>query len=73
VLQVIYKDYTEIDINNVYAAKEALPENLRYIAENNKETLAQFLRIFVIRKKTTKLFLIYFSKLFRNRGFGNFY
>ncbi|MDR1005225.1 MAG: nitroreductase family protein [Prevotellaceae bacterium] len=36
-----YHDYTPDSINRLYAFKEALPENLRFVRENNKETLAQ--------------------------------
>ncbi|MCL2650080.1 MAG: nitroreductase family protein [Candidatus Azobacteroides sp.] len=37
----IYKEYTPEDIETYYAYKESLPENHQFIAENNKETLAQ--------------------------------
>ncbi len=36
-----YTDYTAADIDRIYAAREALDENRRFVAENNKETLAQ--------------------------------
>ena len=36
-----YHDYTPEDIDRLYAYKESLPENKQFIAENNKETLAQ--------------------------------
>jgi len=36
-----YHDYSEADINNLYAEKEALPENIHFVEINNKETLAQ--------------------------------
>lgn len=37
----IYHDYTLQDINQIYAEKEALPENLHFVEENVKKTLAQ--------------------------------
>lgn len=37
----VYHDYTKEDIDRIYAYKESLPENLQFIKENNKETLAQ--------------------------------
>ena len=37
----VYSDYTEQDIDRIYAMKESLPENHRFIEENGKETLAQ--------------------------------
>ena len=36
-----YKDYTSDAINEFYALKESLEESRKYIAENQKETLAQ--------------------------------
>ncbi len=36
-----YNDYTPTRIDNIYAAKEAREDSGRFIAENNKETLAQ--------------------------------
>lgn len=36
-----YNDYTPARIDCIYAAKEAREDSARYIAENNKETLAQ--------------------------------
>ena len=36
-----YKDYTTETLNKIYAYKESLPENLQFIKENNKKTLAQ--------------------------------
>lgn len=37
----VYKDYTSQDIDRIYAEKEGLPENKKFIEENGKETLAQ--------------------------------
>ena len=39
--QETYHDYSVEDIDRLYAYKESLPENLKFIAENNKDTLAQ--------------------------------
>lgn len=39
--QETYHDYTPSDIDRLYAYKESLQENLQFIAENGKETLAQ--------------------------------
>lgn len=36
-----YHDYTPADIDRLYAAKEALPENKHFVEINHKETLAQ--------------------------------
>lgn len=39
--QETYRDYTPEVIDGLYAYKESLPENVRFVKENNKETLAQ--------------------------------
>lgn len=36
-----YHDYTEADIDKLYAEKEAREDSKQYVAENGKETLAQ--------------------------------
>ncbi len=36
-----YHDYSPQDIDKIYAYKESLPENIQFVKENNKETLAQ--------------------------------
>lgn len=36
-----YRDYTSSQLNDLYAAKESLPENVRFVQENGKESLAQ--------------------------------
>lgn len=36
-----YHDYSPHDIDDIFAYKESLPENIQFIKENNKETLAQ--------------------------------
>lgn len=36
-----YHDYTPADIDRLFAYKESLAENLRFVKENGKETLAQ--------------------------------
>lgn len=37
----VYHDYTPADIDRLYAYKESLPANRRFVEENGKETLAQ--------------------------------
>lgn len=36
-----YTDYTNEDIERLYSTKEKLPENIKFVKENNKESLAQ--------------------------------
>ena len=64
-----YKDYTEEDINRLYADKEALPENKKYIAENNKETLAQVFTDVRYPKANNEHFSEVFLKIIREQGF----
>lgn len=37
----LYHDYSGDDIRGLYAEKEALPENIGFVRENGKNTLAQ--------------------------------
>ncbi|MBR3455876.1 MAG: NADPH-dependent oxidoreductase [Bacteroidaceae bacterium] len=37
----VYTDYSPYDIDSIYEYKESLDENKRFVAENNKQTLAQ--------------------------------
>lgn len=37
----VYHDYSAEDIDKLYAYKESLPENRKFVEENHKETLAQ--------------------------------
>lgn len=46
-----YKDYTEEDINKLFAYKESLEENKKFVVENGKENLAQ---VFTDVRYTTK-------------------
>lgn len=39
--QEVYHDYTIEDVRRLYADKEALPENRRFVEENGKQSLAQ--------------------------------
>ncbi len=66
-----YQDYSNDDIDQVYAEKEALKETLDLLKENNLETLAQ---IFT-QNRYPKQMNVDFSKLFieviKNQGFMN--
>lgn len=37
----VYRDFSDDDIRRIYALKESLDENRRFVAENGKQTLAQ--------------------------------
>jgi len=66
-----YKDYTNADIDNLYAEKEALEETKKLLEENNLETLAQ---IFT-QNRYPKGMNVDFSRLFleviEKQGFMN--
>lgn len=49
-----YEDYTTEALNKIYAYKESLPENLKFIKENNKKTLAQVFTDVRYTKKDNK-------------------
>jgi len=49
-----YEDYTTEALNKIYAYKESLPENLNFIKENNKKTLAQVFTDVRYTKKDNK-------------------
>ena len=65
----VYQDYSEETINNLYAVKEALPENLKFIAENNKETLAQVFTDIRYKKENNERFSEMFLQAIKEQGF----
>ncbi len=65
----VYHDYSEKMIDNLYAAKEALPENLNFIKENNKETLAQIFTDIRYNRKNNEAFSESFLKAIKEQGF----
>ena len=64
-----YKDYTEDDINNFYAYKELLPENKKFILENNKTSLAQVFTDIRYTKKDNEAITLSFIKTLKKQGF----
>jgi len=65
----IYHDYTSKDITGFYAEKEALPENLRFIAENGKQTLAQVFTDVRYKKTDNELFSGMLLTVLQQQGF----
>lgn len=65
----VYRDYTESDIDRLYAYKESLPENLRFIAENHKETLAQVFTDVRYTKKDSEMMSEALWKAMKAQGF----
>lgn len=67
--QEIYHDYTPEDIDSLYAYKESLPENKQFVAENNKETLAQVFTDVRYTKKDNEFMSENLLKVLRQQGF----
>lgn len=65
-----YSDYTADDIDRLYAAKESLPENHRFVEINNKETLAQVFTDIRYTKKDNEFFSEAFLNAIRKQGFS---
>ena len=64
-----YQDYTPEKIDAFYADKESRPENLKYVAENAKETLAQVFTDVRYTKKNNEHFSDILLKVIREQGF----
>ena len=67
--QETYHDYSEEDIDRLYAYKESLPENLNFIAENNKETLAQVFTDVRYKKADSEFFSEVLLETLKKQGF----
>lgn len=66
-----YRDYTPADIDRIYAHKESLPENMQFVAENKKETLAQVFTDIRYTKKDNETISENFMKVLKQQGFIN--
>lgn len=64
-----YHDYTEEEINKLYAYKESLPENLKFIEENAKETLAQVFTDIRYKKADNEHFSNVLWETLKKQGF----
>ncbi len=64
-----YKDYSAEDIDNIYKAKEALDSSKKYIAENNKETLAQIFTDIRYTKAANERFSKTLLEVLKKQGF----
>ena len=66
-----YKDYTEEDINTIYAEKEALDSTKALLEENNKETLAQIFTDNRYKKEDNIVFSNLLLEVLKEQGFMN--
>lgn len=65
----VYHDYTSEDIDRIYAAKEAMPENQHFVTINNKETLAQVFTDIRYKKADNELMSEGLKKILKRQGF----
>lgn len=64
-----YKDYSTDDIHRLYAEKEALPANKRFVEENGKATLAQVFTDVRYTKKDNEYFSRIWADFIASQGF----
>jgi nitroreductase len=67
--QETYSDYTNEQITSIYAAKEALPVNKKFIEENGKETLAQVFTDVRYKKADNETFSKKLLEVLKQQGF----
>lgn len=66
-----YHNYAPAMIDDIYREKEARDDTARFIAENNKETLAQVFTDIRYKKTDNEYFSEAFLKIIREQGFLN--
>ena len=67
-----YADYTKSAIDALYNEKEALEANLRFVEENEKDTLAQVFTDVRYSRKNNEFFSDEFLKTLERQGFAPF-
>ncbi|MDD2278416.1 MAG: nitroreductase family protein [Bacteroidales bacterium] len=67
----IYQDYSVGDIDQIYAAKEAMPLTKKLLEENGKETLAQIFTDNRYNRTDNVAFTKVLLKVLSNQGFMN--
>ncbi len=65
-----YHDFSPELIDDLYAAKEARDDSRQFIAENNKQTLAQVFTDVRYKKEDNEFFSSRFLKVIKNQGFS---
>ncbi len=69
--QEYYHDYQPSDIEKLYAEKEAIEANKKFVAENNKETLAQVFTDVRYKKGDNVAFSKSLLEVLKSQGFMN--
>lgn len=64
-----YKDYTEEEIDRLYAAKEMRDDSNRFVAENNKENLAQVFTDVRYPRSDNEYFSKVYADFIHSKGF----
>ena len=67
--QEIYKDYTSEDISKYYREKEKLHENIQFVKENEKKTLAQVFTDIRYSKADNEFFSTKLIQVLKDQGF----
>lgn len=67
--QEVYKDYAPADIDRIFAEKESLKENQKFVSENQKENLAQVFTDIRYTKKDMEFFSQKLMDFIRKQGF----
>ncbi len=67
--QEVYKDYSPADIDRIFAEKESLKENQKFVEENQKENLAQVFTDIRYTKKDMEFFSQKLMDFIRKQGF----
>ncbi|MBP6230089.1 MAG: nitroreductase family protein [Paludibacteraceae bacterium] len=65
----VYHDYSKESIQHLYAEKENLPEMKQFVADNNKETLAQVFTDVRYTKKNNETFSAMLLDFIKKQGF----
>ena len=66
----VYHNYTDQDIDRIYAAKEAMPENQHFVTINHKETLAQVFTDIRYKKADNEYMSGVLKKTLKQQGFA---
>ncbi len=66
-----YRDYSSDDIDKIYHEKEQRPDSLKFIRENNKETLPQVFTDVRYRREDNIHFSKLLLKVLKDQGFMN--
>jgi nitroreductase len=65
----IYEDYSEEEISSFYREKESLPENIQFVVENEKKTLAQVFTDIRYKKDDNEYFSEKLIQVLKGQGF----